>query len=114
MTELATDLAVSGHSHYGPNYCEGAGGEDLCRIYARIDHKAGVPIMQVSRLLGHAGMETMLRCLYLDLNLDVPVPNAHAKTVILGKAREVGVRENLSETDGDPPSRVAGLAIGTE
>jgi integrase len=42
---------------------------DLRRTYAQLGYEAGVPITQISRLLGHASVETTQR--YLNLELDV-------------------------------------------
>lgn len=43
---------------------------DLRRSYAQIGHAAGVPIVQISRLLGHANIATTQRYLNLDLDLE--------------------------------------------
>jgi integrase/recombinase XerD len=44
---------------------------DLRRTYAQIGFEEGVPITQLSVLLGHASVETTKRYLNLDLDLDV-------------------------------------------
>lgn len=44
---------------------------DLRRSYAQIGYEAGVPITQLSKLLGHASVATTQRYLNLDLNLEV-------------------------------------------
>jgi integrase/recombinase XerC len=46
---------------------------DLRRTYAQLGYEAGVPITQISRLLGHASIETTQRYLNLDLDLDSTV-----------------------------------------
>jgi integrase len=42
---------------------------DLRRTYAQIGYESGVPVTQISRLLGHESIETTQR--YLDLTLDL-------------------------------------------
>jgi integrase len=42
---------------------------DLRRTYAQLGYEAGVPITQISKLLGHASVETTQRYLNLDLDL---------------------------------------------
>lgn len=44
---------------------------DLRRTYASLGFEAGVPITQISRLLGHSSIETTQRYLNLDLDLEV-------------------------------------------
>lgn len=44
---------------------------DLRRTFAQIGYEAGVPITQLSVLLGHASVETTMRYLNLDLDLEV-------------------------------------------
>ena len=44
---------------------------DLRRTYAQLGFGAGVPITQVSKLLGHSSVETTQRYLNLDLGLEV-------------------------------------------
>jgi len=46
---------------------------DLRRTYAQLGYEAGIPITQISRLLGHATVATTQRYLNLDLNLDTTV-----------------------------------------
>jgi integrase len=46
---------------------------DLRRTFAQLGYEAGVPITQISTLLGHASIETTQRYLNLDLDLDVTV-----------------------------------------
>lgn len=46
---------------------------DLRRSYAQLGFEAGVPITQISRLLGHASMATTQRYLNLDLDLESTV-----------------------------------------
>jgi integrase len=46
---------------------------DLRRTYAQLGYEAGVPITQISRLLGHANVATTQRYLNLDLDLSVSV-----------------------------------------
>lgn len=46
---------------------------DLRRTYAQLGYEAGVPITQISKLLGHANIATTQRYLNLDLNLDETV-----------------------------------------
>jgi integrase len=43
---------------------------DLRRTYAQLGYEAGVPITQISRLLGHATIATTQRYLNLDLDLE--------------------------------------------
>lgn len=43
---------------------------DLRRTYAQIGYNAGVPVTQVSRLLGHADIRTTQRYLNLDIDLE--------------------------------------------
>ena len=42
---------------------------DLRRTYAQLGYEAGVPVTQISTLLGHASLETTMR--YLNLGLDL-------------------------------------------
>lgn len=42
---------------------------DLRRTYAQLGYEAGIPITQVSKLLGHASVTTTQRYLNLDLDL---------------------------------------------
>lgn len=46
---------------------------DLRRTYAQLGYEAGVPITQISRLLGHANVATTQRYLNLDLDLSTTV-----------------------------------------
>ena len=46
---------------------------DLRRTYAQLGFEAGIPITQISRLLGHASIETTQRYLNLDLDLESTV-----------------------------------------
>lgn len=46
---------------------------DLRRTYAQLGYEAGVPITQVSRLLGHASIATTQRYLNLDLDLETTI-----------------------------------------
>lgn len=46
---------------------------DLRRTYAQLGYEAGVPIVQISRLLGHASVKTTQRYLNLDLDLETSV-----------------------------------------
>jgi integrase len=46
---------------------------DLRRTYAQLGYEAGVPITQISKLLGHANMATTQRYLNLDLDLSTTV-----------------------------------------
>lgn len=46
---------------------------DLRRTYAQLGYEAGIPITQISRLLGHASVATTQRYLNFDLNLEVTV-----------------------------------------
>jgi len=46
---------------------------DLRRTYAQLGYEAGVPITQISTLLGHASIETTQRYLNLELDLDCTV-----------------------------------------
>jgi site-specific recombinase XerD len=46
---------------------------DLRRTYAQLGYEAGVPITQISKLLGHANVATTQRYLNLDLDLETTV-----------------------------------------
>ena len=46
---------------------------DLRRTYAQLGYEAGVPVTQISRLLGHASVATTQRYLNLDLDLKTTV-----------------------------------------
>jgi integrase len=46
---------------------------DLRRTYAQLGYEAGVPITQISKLLGHANVATTQRYLNLELDLEVTV-----------------------------------------
>jgi integrase len=46
---------------------------DLRRTYAQLGYEAGVPITQISKLLGHANVATTQRYLNLDLDLSTTV-----------------------------------------
>lgn len=46
---------------------------DLRRTYAQIGYDAGVPITQISRLLGHASVATTQRYLNLELDLETTI-----------------------------------------
>ncbi|MCB0211198.1 MAG: site-specific integrase [Anaerolineae bacterium] len=46
---------------------------DLRRTYAQLGYEAGVPITQISKLLGHSSVATTQRYLNLDLDLEVTV-----------------------------------------
>ena len=46
---------------------------DLRRTYAQLGYEAGVPVTQISRLLGHASVATTQRYLNLDLDLKLTV-----------------------------------------
>lgn len=46
---------------------------DLRRTYTQIGYDAGIPVAQISKLLGHANIKTTMRYLQLDLDLDVTI-----------------------------------------
>jgi integrase len=46
---------------------------DLRRTYAQLGYEAGIPITQISTLLGHASVETTQRYLNLELDLETTV-----------------------------------------
>jgi integrase len=46
---------------------------DLRRTYAQLGYEAGIPITQISKLLGHANVATTQRYLNLELDLEVTV-----------------------------------------
>ncbi len=46
---------------------------DLRRTYAQLGYEAGVPISQISKLLGHASVATTQRYLNLDLDLETTI-----------------------------------------
>jgi integrase len=45
----------------------------LRRTYAQLGYEAGIPITQISKLLGHSSVATTQRYLNLELNLEVTV-----------------------------------------
>ena len=47
--------------------------QDLRRTYAQLGYEAGVPITQISKLLGHASLATTQRYLNLDLDPELTV-----------------------------------------
>jgi integrase/recombinase XerC len=46
---------------------------DLRRTYAQLGYEAGVPITQISKLLGHASVATTQRYLNLELDLETTI-----------------------------------------
>ena len=46
---------------------------DLRRTYAELGRRAGVPISQISKLLGHASIETTQEYLNIELDLDMTI-----------------------------------------
>jgi len=46
---------------------------DLRRSFAQIGYEAGIPITQISKLLGHSSIDTTQRYLNLDLNLETTI-----------------------------------------
>jgi integrase len=46
---------------------------DLRRTYAQLGYEAGIPLTQVSKLLGHASVATTQRYLNLDLDLEMTI-----------------------------------------
>ena len=46
---------------------------DLRRTFAQLGHEAGVPIPQISKLLGHASVQTTMTYLNLELDLETTV-----------------------------------------
>ena len=46
---------------------------DLRRTYAELGRRAGVPISQISKLLGHASIETTQTYLNIELDLDTTI-----------------------------------------
>ncbi len=46
---------------------------DLRRTYAQLGYEAGIPITQISKLLGHASVATTQRYLNLDLDLNTTI-----------------------------------------
>jgi integrase len=46
---------------------------DLRRTFAQLGYEAGVDVAQISVLLGHASIETTMRYLNLDLDLETTV-----------------------------------------
>jgi integrase len=46
---------------------------DLRRTYAQIGYENGIPITQISKLLGHSSITTTQRYLNLDLNLETTI-----------------------------------------
>jgi integrase len=46
---------------------------DLRRTYAQIGYESGVPITQISKLLGHTSIAMTLRYLNLSLDLETTV-----------------------------------------
>jgi site-specific recombinase XerD len=49
---------------------------DLRRTFAQLGYEAGVPITQISKLLGHADVSTTQQYLNLELNLETTVSDA--------------------------------------
>lgn len=43
---------------------------DMRRTYARLGYDAGIPVEQISKLLGHADVKTTMRYLGIDIDLD--------------------------------------------
>jgi integrase len=46
---------------------------DLRRTFAKLGYEAGVPITQISKLLGHSSVATTQRYLNLELNLEITI-----------------------------------------
>lgn len=46
---------------------------DLRRTFAQLGHEAGIPITQISKLLGHSSVAVTQRYLNLELNLDTTI-----------------------------------------
>ncbi len=46
---------------------------DLRRTYVEPGRRAGVPISQISKLLGHASIETTQECLNIELDLEMTI-----------------------------------------
>lgn len=46
---------------------------DLRRTYAQLGYEAGVSVTQISILLGHASIETTMRYLSLELDLQTTI-----------------------------------------
>jgi integrase len=46
---------------------------DLRRTYAQLGYEVGIPVTQISRLLGHANLTTTQRYLSLDLDLETTI-----------------------------------------
>lgn len=46
---------------------------DLRRTYAELDRRAGVPISQISKLFGHANIETTQEYLNIELDLETTI-----------------------------------------
>jgi integrase len=57
--------AIIGRSNLEPH--------DLRRTFAQLGYEAGVPITQISTLLGHSNIETTQRYLNLELDLEMTV-----------------------------------------
>ena len=49
---------------------DGLDPHDLRRTYAQIGYETGLPVTQISKLLGHASIATTQRYLNLDLDLE--------------------------------------------
>ena len=46
---------------------------DLRRSYAQLGYEAGVPLTQISKLLGHADLSTTQKYLNLELDLETTI-----------------------------------------
>ena len=46
---------------------------DLRHTYAELDRRAGVPILQISKLLGHASIEPTQEYLNIELDLETTI-----------------------------------------
>lgn len=76
--ELGDSLSAVAVFHLVRRYGEkigisGLAPHDLRRTYAQLGYEAGIPITQISRLLGHSSVAVTQRYLNLDLDLDTTV-----------------------------------------
>jgi integrase len=75
---IGADLSAVGIFHIVRGAGEGIGQpelapHDLRRTFAQLGYEAGVPITQISKLLGHSSVATTQRYLNLDLDLSTTV-----------------------------------------
>ncbi len=74
---IGDSISAVGIFHIARNAGDAIGKElaphDLRRTYAQLGYEAGVPITQISKLLGHSSVATTQRYLNLDLDLETTI-----------------------------------------